>query len=170
MVPSPVSNVSYNSNHLTTARFFSLPPIQARQNPSVVPQTSYSWSRLIEEHLQKKRISKETSYIISRSWKTSSIIQYESVFRKWFVFCMRHKNNFVPTIKSVLAFLTELIRDGCNYSTIVKARPAISDVVLLCTNWNISNDPLISRFMKGTFSLQRPLPKHSAFWNVSHVL
>ena len=86
---------------------------------------------------------------------------------------MRHKNNFIPTIrdrKSVLAFLTELIRDGYSYSTIVKARSAISNVVSLCTIWNISNDPLISRFMKGTFLVQRPLPKHSAFWNVCHVL
>ena len=86
---------------------------------------------------------------------------------------MRHKNNFIPTIrgrKSVLAFLTELIRDGYSYSTIIKARSAISNVVSLCTIWNISNDPLISRFMKGTFLVQRPLPKHSAFWNVCHVL
>ena len=82
---------------------------------------------------------------------------------------MRHKNNFIPTIreqKSVLVFLTELICDGYNHSTIVKACSAISNV-LLCTNWNISNDPLISRFMRGTFNVQRPLPKHSAFWNVS---
>ena len=65
-----------------------LPAIQARQNPSVVPQTSFSWSRLIEEHLQKKGISKETSYIISRRWKTSSIIQYESVLENgWFSVC-----------------------------------------------------------------------------------
>ena len=83
------------------------------------------------------------------------------------------KNNFLPTIrhrKSVLAFLTELIRDGYSYSTIVKARSAIYNVASLSTNWNISNDPLISRLMRGTFSVQRPLPKHSAFWNVSHVL
>ena len=86
---------------------------------------------------------------------------------------MRHKNNFIPTIRdrrSVLAFLTKLIRDGYSYSTTVKARSAISNVVSLRTNWNISKYPLISRFMKGTFSVQRPLPKHSAFWNVSHVL
>ena len=86
---------------------------------------------------------------------------------------MRHKNNFIPTIrdqKSVLAFLTELTRHGYSYSTIVKARSAISNVVSLCTNWNISNDPLIYRFMRGTFSVDRPFLKHSAFWNVSHVL
>ena len=72
----------------------------------------------------------------------------------------------MPTIrnqKSVLAILTELIRDGYSYSTLVKARSAISNVVSLCMNWNISNDPLISRFMRGTFSVQRPLLKHSAF-------
>ena len=69
---------------------------------------------------------------------------------------MPYKNNFIPTIrdkKSVLAFLTELIRDGYSYSTTVKARCAISNVVLLCTNWNISKDPLIPRFMRGTFSV-----------------
>ena len=52
------------------------------------PKTSFSWCRLIEEHLQKKGISKETSYIITRSWKTSSIIQYESVLENsWFSVC-----------------------------------------------------------------------------------
>ena len=50
---------------------------------------------------------------------------------------MRHKNNFIPTIrdrKSVLDFLTELIRDGYSYSTIVKDCSAISNVASLCTN------------------------------------
>ena len=89
------------------------------------------------------------------------------------VFCMRYKNNFIPMIrdqKSVLAFLTECIPDGYSYSTRVKARSTISNVVSLCTNGNISTDSLIFRFMRGTFSVQRPLPKHSAFWDVSHVL
>ena len=148
--------------------------MQARQNSSsIVPQTSFSWSRLIDEHLQKKGILKEVSYIITWSWKTSSIIQYKSVFRKWSVFCMRHKNNFIPTIrdqKSVLAILTEYIRDGYSYSTIFKARSAIYNVVSPSLNWNISDDPLVSRFMRGTFSVQRSLPKHSAFCHVLQYL
>ena len=56
---------------------------------------------------------------------------------------------------------------GYGYSTIVKARSAISNVVALSMNWSISNDPLVSRLMRGTFSLQRSLPKHPAFWTSS---
>ena len=50
---------------------------------------------------------------------------------------MRYKNNFISTIrdqKSVLTILTELIHDGDCYSTIVKARSAIYNVISLSMN------------------------------------
>ncbi|KAJ8046659.1 hypothetical protein HOLleu_05414 [Holothuria leucospilota] len=70
----------------------------------------------------------------------------------------------------VLDFLEELKEEGLSYSAINTARRALISCVVPNLGQAITNDPLISRLLKGTFNLHPPLPKYKDIWDVGVVL
>ena len=50
------------------------------------------------------------------------------------------------------------------------ARSALASVIVLQGNQSFGNHPLVSRFLKGTFTTRPTLPKYKEVWDVNTVL
>lgn len=70
----------------------------------------------------------------------------------------------------VLDFLVSLHEQGLSYTTINTARSALSAVILPNDNVNIGSHPIVSRFMKGIYKNNPPVPRYHTTWDVNPVL
>jgi hypothetical protein len=59
---------------------------------------------------------------------------------------------------------------GYKYSTLNTARSAVSAIVVPVTNQTLGLHPLVSRFMKGIFKNNLPVPKYQTTWDVQIIL
>ena len=84
--------------------------------------------------------------------------------RKWQI------NPISPPVASGLNFLAELYHKGLSYSALNTARSALASVIVLQGNQSFGNHPLVSRFLKGTFTTRPALPKYKEVWDVNTVL
>ena len=69
----------------------------------------------------------------------------------------------------VVTFLTTLFTSGLSYNSINLARSALASFVTLRES-SIGSNPLISRFLKGVFTLRPPVPRYEEIWDVKPVL
>ena len=115
-----------------------------------------------------KGVPAEAVDIVLSSLAPSTRKQYESALKHWFVFCSNHEDCdfFTPTRTSVLKFLAQKFNDGASYGTLNNFRSAIS---MLSQN-KIGEDPMICKFLKGTFRSRPTTPKYTYTWDVSIVL
>ena len=67
-------------------------------------------------------------------------------------------------------FLVSLHEQGLSYTTINTARSALSAIILPTDNVNIGSHPIVSRFMKGIFKSNPPVPRYHTTWDVRKVL
>ncbi|XP_072945846.1 uncharacterized protein [Epargyreus clarus] len=101
------------------------------------------------------------------SLSNSSLKQYDTCFKKWFLFCNNNNINlYENSASTAIKFLTELFESGAQYGTLNSCRSALS----LILGKNISDDDCIKRFFKGIFRLRPPQPKYNCTWDVSIVL
>ena len=84
--------------------------------------------------------------------------------RKW------ETNPISPPVASGLNFLPELYHKGLSYRALNTARSALASVIALQGNQSFGNHPLVSRFLKGTFTTRPALPKYKEVWDVNMVL
>ena len=73
-----------------------------------------------------------------------------------------------PNVKQILDFLTKCI-DNLGYSAVNTCRPALSTFISI-DFLPIGSHPLVTRFMKGVFSLKPSLPKNNVVWDVNIFL
>lgn len=93
--------------------------------------------------------------------------QYSHCIREWFIFCKScNFDCYQPSIANVIAFLTKLYQQGCNYSSLNTYRSAISFLV----GSDIGNNLDLKRFFKGVFRSRPPLPKYDLTWDPDPVL
>ena len=105
--------------------------------------------------------------ILVASISQSTLKQYESSLRQWWLFCETEGHNFYkPDRNVIIRFLTKCFKDGASYSSLNTMRSAIS---LISIN-KIGDDLLISRFFRGVFKLRPSRPKYTQTWDVSIVL
>ena len=110
-------------------------------------------------------------HIIMQSWRTSTRVQYRSYIKKWTAYCCKWKIDPVsPPIASGVNFLAELYNQGLRYSALNTARSALSSIISLQGNFSFGNHPLVSRFLKGTFTIRPAMPKYNEVWDVNEVL
>ena len=64
----------------------------------------------------------------------------------------------------------ELYRHGSKYSAICVARSALANVVVIQGYRNLSDHPLVSRFVKGILNKHPPLPTYVKTWDINMVL
>ncbi|XP_052233741.1 uncharacterized protein LOC127846495 isoform X1 [Dreissena polymorpha] len=155
----PTSTVAGNSNFNT----------QTRASTSTSKNETRSF-QIIRKVLKSHGISKSTRDIILQSWRSSTKKQYDIYLRKWFTYCKKSTNPIKPHINEVLQFLTQLYTNGLNYSALNTARSALSIFLNICSNINIHENELISRFMKGCFNSRPSLPRYCHMWDVKVVL
>ena len=90
---------------------------------------------------------------------------------KWHDFCSKQKvNSYNPPLNAVLDFLVNLHDKGLSYTTINTARSALSAVILSSDNVSIGSHPIVSRFMKGIYKRNPPVPRYRTTWDVTPVL
>ena len=142
------------SNSLTIVSFFTQLPMGSRCEAP--PSTMLNPRRLqiVSKQLSAKELPAKTLDIIMASWRTSTQKNYSSILRQWLSFCFeRDFDSSVPSVTTVLEFLTTLYERGIGYSQINKARSALS---VLYPDIQIGKHSLISRFVHGVRNLRTP--------------
>ena len=82
----------------------------------------------------------------------------------------RNENPYSPDVTAVLAFLYSMYRNGCLYSGLCAARSALSSSITIKGYLKLSNHPLISRYLKGIYNRNPPLPKYVDIWDLTLLL
>ena len=109
--------------------------------------------------------------IICLSWRDTATSHYEGVLRQWKKYCYRRSvDPLVTDVKNVLDFLHGMYKQGWRYSGICAARSALSSAVTIPGYERMSNNPLISRYIKGFYNKHPPLPKYVNIWDMNKLL
>ncbi|KAJ8022303.1 hypothetical protein HOLleu_37159 [Holothuria leucospilota] len=129
--------------------------------------------KVVKDMAEQQKAATVTKIGASKNSTTSSTRnQYGTCIKKWIEDCDEKSYDTMSTTTNiVLDFLVELKEEGLSYSAINTARrSALASFVVLNSGQAISNDPLISRFLKGIFNLHPPLPRYKDIWDVGVVL
>ncbi|KAL7306836.1 hypothetical protein TKK_0000997 [Trichogramma kaykai] len=129
---------------------------------SVVTEDVPDGRSIIRQAFKNQGHSEDAIKILVASLATSTVKQYSSSLIDWWKFCKDHDTDpFNSSNHTILKFLTKKFDKGASYGTINTARSAIS----LISAYDLSNDPMISRFLKGVFKLRPQTAKYSSSWD-----
>ena len=104
---------------------------------------------------------------IIASLAPATLKQYATALKTWWQFCQTHNENYYfPDTTNVLRLLNQEFKKGASYGSLNTLRSAIS----LISKEKIGEDPLISRFLRGSFKLKPSNPKYDYTWDVNIVL
>ena len=171
MVSSDHGSFDGPSNHSTGLSESTTTSIRQNQNSSVVPKVNTACSSFIGKQIGMHELPEQTANIILDSWRTATKTKYESILNRWAAYCSKRENNpFSTTVNEILLFLTELYNNGCHYSGLCNARSALATSVQLIGGPNVSNHPLICRFIKGIYNRHPPMPIYVKIWDINKVL
>ena len=124
----------------------------------------------IRDTFTQQNLSADITDIIMASWRRGTQVQYKTYVEKWLAFCRKKKiDNSCPNISEALEFLSSLHKQGLSYFTINTARSALS-AILNIGEYTFGSHPLVTRFFKGLYELNKPEPKYKYIWNVNAVL
>ena len=103
-----------------------------------------------------------------RSYRPSTLKQYNVFLRKYKTFCLsRGVDPALQNVPLVLDFLKHLLDQGLSYSSINTARSALSSIF---PTPPIGEHPLVVRFLRGVYQIKPNIPKYVATWDVAVVL
>ena len=125
-----------------------------KSSPSTVTEPSeVSGMAHIRRSLQTQGTSGQAADLYCASWRVSTASSYSTCWHRWFRWCRsRQVNPSQAPVAEVIIFLTELFKEGKEYSTINSHRSAISAVHIN----QIGKDPILIRFMQGVFNSRPP--------------
>ena len=66
--------------------------------------------------------------------------------------------------------MADLYQKQLSYSPINTARSALSAVIIPAEGSTFGNNPLVTRFLKGVFTVRPSLPRDQEIWDVTTVL
>ena len=155
---------SETSNSYTTSIQQQAPSITRKNNDA----GSFSF---IKQYIQNKGLQETAKHILLSSWQNSTRGRYASAYWKWGKFCIsRNINSFQPAVEEILVFLTDLYEHGLGYSSICSAQSALNNIIISQSYPDISENPLIKRFVKGVFNIKPPTPRSAFTWDMKKVL
>lgn len=97
----------------------------------------------------------------------STFNQYNSCYKKWWLFCRTHQlDPHEYNFSAVMGYLYELHNSEVSYSTLNCHRAALA----LIFTFNNKEQTILKRFMKGTFNIKPPTPRYSETWDPNPVL
>ncbi|XP_050305029.1 uncharacterized protein LOC126742419 [Anthonomus grandis grandis] len=131
-------------------------------------EPSYPGSRnIIREALRLGQIPESAYEICLASVRSSTLKQYNSGLKAWWIFCTTSKISlFSPSIPNVLKFLCIHFEKGASYGTLNSYRSAIAQVL----GPSIAQDFRVKRFFQGVYQLRPSKPKYTNTWGPSIVL
>ncbi|KAL7298948.1 hypothetical protein TKK_0008049 [Trichogramma kaykai] len=136
--------------------------VVVEHHTSVVTEDVPDGRSIIRQAFKNQGHSEDAIKILVASLATSTVKQYSSSLIDWWKFCKDHDTDpFNSSNHTILKFLTKKFDKGASYGTINTARSAIS----LISAYDLSNDPMISRFLKGVFKLRPQTAKYSSSWD-----
>lgn len=109
-----------------------------------------------------------TLNVLLQSLSSSTLKQYESVYRFWWKYCGQHGYDpFEASQKEVLNFFNHQFNTTNNsYGSFNTYRSALS----LILNWDLTSCQNIKRFLKGIFKVRPPQRKYDFSWEPQLVL
>lgn len=126
---------------------------------------------LIRANLTSKGLSTTASDVILQAWKPGTQKQYKSYLQRWELYCREQKiNPLSASVVDGINFLGDLYQKPLSYSAINTARSALSTVIFPAEGGTFGNHPLVTRFLKGVFTVRPSLPRYQEIWDVSTVL
>ena len=142
-----------------------------QDSPSLLPEEiPVSCMENSQKSLQNKGFSEKVPKILLSSWRGNTAKQYESAWKGWNRWCSKEKvNPFSTTIKHILSYLADLFHQGRQYRTIGVHRSVISSFHIPLEGVVVGRHPLVTKFMKGIFSLRPPKPRYFVTWDVNNV-
>ena len=147
-------------------------PRDRQDSPFLLPEeVPVSCMENFWKGLQNKGFLEKVSKFLLSSWRGNTAKQYESAWKGWSSWCSKEKvNPFPTTIKHILSYLADLFHQGRQYRTIGVHRSAISSFHISLEGVVVGWHPLVTKFIKGIFSLRPPKPRYFVTWDVNHVL
>ena len=147
-------------------------PRDRQDSPPLLPEEiPVSCMENFWKSLQKEGFWEKVSKILLSSWRSNTAKQYESAWKGWSSWCSKEKvNPFSTTIKHILSYLADLFHQGRQYRTIRVYRSAISSFHVPLEGVVVGQHPLVTKFMKGIFSLRPLKPRYFVTWDVNDVL
>src|SRR5580765_2133868 len=98
---------------------------------------------------------------------SSTLKQYECSLKCWWDYThTKGLDIFNTKTSDIIEFLNSKFQEGAKYSTLNTARATIS----LISVYDINNDGLISRFLKGVFKQRPTKPRYTTTWDITPVL
>ena len=169
LVPSSAVNAEQQSSDPSVISRLT-PESTTGATPIDPERPSYS-SRVahIRNMLSNQGISQED--IICKSWRKGTAKSYESAWKRCVSWCdQRNTNPLSASLADILQFLTDLYKEGKEYSTVNAHRSAISMSHMSIDGVVVGKHPTVCRLMQGIFNSRPPRPKYRSVWNVDTVV
>ncbi|KAJ8914277.1 hypothetical protein NQ315_011011 [Exocentrus adspersus] len=112
---------------------------------------------------QQKGVPEPAIDVLISSLFQSTIKQYNCSYKKCMAYC-KGIDVFTADANKLIGFLNTQIEKGGNYNTINQHRSALNTLL------QITNDSLVSRFMKGVFRIKPVFPRYNETWDPYPVL
>ena len=122
------------------------------------------------EPSSREAFQKQLPQLSCSHGQTTSISNISHISQNGSSFAVDGKVIHMTPCRNCIRFLGTLHEKGLKYSTLNTARSAVSAVVLPTNNQAIGNHPLVSRFMRGIYKCNPPIPRYQTTWNVQTVL
>ena len=120
--------------------------------------TGCGHARLIRNMLSNQGISQESADIICKSWRKGTAKSYESAWQRWVSWDQQNTNPLSASLADILQFLTDLYKEGKEYSTVNTHCSAISMSHMSIDGVVVGKHPTVCRLMQGFFNSRPPRP------------
>ena len=140
------------------------------ENPSNVPQASFSRLSVIREQHQTEGFSEDITKILQSATRASTHKTYQSAWGLWHSWCAKRKVNPISaTLNDVLLFLTDRFNTGAAYRSVNVTHSAISSCHPKIDGYPVGQHPLVLQLLKGMLNMRPPKPRYTHTWDVHLV-
>ena len=170
LVASPPEPVNQESCHDPKLQTPAEGPCVPSENPSNVPQASFSRLSVIREQHQTEGFSEDITRILQSATRASTHKTYQSAWGLWHSWCAKRQfNSISATLNDVLLFLTDRFNSGAAYRSVNVARSAISSCHAKIDGYPVGQHPLVIQLLKGMLNMRPPKPRYTHTWDVHLV-
>ena len=146
LVPNDSSKYNKNTNNIQQS---TCTITRDKQQTSTVPKTKAICIPFIEQHIRTQDILESVKGIILASWRITTKNRYNTTYRNWQEFCSeRNINSIQPNVNYVISLFSLLYHQGQGYRSSCNVRSALNNIIYIPEFSDISQHPLIKRFIK----------------------
>lgn len=106
----------------------------------------------LRHHFRSKEIPNNAIELLMSSWRSKTISNYNSAWRKWERWCkQRGMHPFAADVSSIRGFLSDQFEEGRQYRSLNCYRSALSSTHLPVEGFPVGQHPLVVRLLKGVY-------------------